>query len=261
MKNIITLVIIGGLLQACSGHKPESKGFQVREVSEDEKGQKVVGLPIDSLEFDTRPGKVLLTKKAEHRLIPVYKIKYDPHTGKPFSGTTYYHVQWENDPQPGNNWNHNFMPGLAAVYGYNLVNVSHFDHTKKSRNEFFERPVLINTLYFPAFSNDTLHYRPVMRDYYMVSVYDEDSNQDGFLNRKDLRRLYLFDLDGNRIRPLVPTDYSVMSSEYDPDNDYMYVFARKDQNGNGQMEQEEQIHVFWIDLKNPQNSGVQYEPE
>ena len=39
----------------------------------------------------------------------------------------------------------------------------------------------------------------------------------------------------------------------------MYVFARLDQNQNGKMEYLEPTHVFWIDLKNPDNRGVQYD--
>lgn len=52
-----------------------------------------------------------------------------------------------------------------------------------------------------------------------------------------------------------------MSSEYDPANDYMYIFAKLDENGNGQMETNEKMHIFWIDLKNPENTGIQYGSE
>lgn len=99
------------------------------------------------------------------------------------------------------------------------------------------------------------------RKFYMVSVYDEDTNKDGFINVKDLRRFYHFNLDVTENSNLIPKDYSVMSSEYDPDNDLMYVFARKDENKNGQMEYEEPTNIFWIDLKNPKNNGIQYQAE
>ena len=52
-----------------------------------------------------------------------------------------------------------------------------------------------------------------------------------------------------------------MSSEYDPENDFMYVFARIDRNENGEMEYEEEAHIFWIDSKNPKNRGLQYKGE
>lgn len=258
MKRVLASLILGLLIQSCSHNKIEKKGFQVREISEGEDGKKVVGLQIDSLELMTRPRNVLLTKNPAHRLTPIYKVNYNKKTGKPYTGSNNYHAYWGRHNNGGNNWNNNFMPGFKAVYGYNFVNVSLFNREKNTQNEFFEKPVLIKTLYYPAFSNDTLNYEPVKRAYYMVSVYDEDSNKDGFVNVKDLRRFYLFDLDGNFRKPLVPKNYSVMSSEYDSDNDAMYVFAKMDENENGQMEQEEQTHIFWIDLKNPENTGIQY---
>jgi len=150
------------------------------------------------------------------------------------------------------------MPGIEAVYGYNLVNISHYDIVTNKQNNFFERPVLIKTLYYPSLSKDTLNSEPVKRNYYMVSVYDEDTNKDGFINVKDLRRLYLFDIYGVKQKALVPVNYSVVKSEYDAANDFMYVFAQLDLNKNGQINAGEQTHIFWINLKDPTKSGREY---
>lgn len=49
-----------------------------------------------------------------------------------------------------------------------------------------------------------------------------------------------------------------MSSEYDSANDFMYIIAKQDKNKNGQMEEFEPTDIFWIDLKNPGNTGTQY---
>ncbi len=258
MKNLLVILLAVILIQSCTAHRLEKKGFQVNEITEGEEGEKIVGLKIDSLNLETRPRNVLQTKYANHRLSPIYKVNYNLKTGVPFAGSNSFQRSWGNNSD-GNVWNRNFMPGLEAVYGYNFINISHFDRNTKLQNEFFEQPVLIKTFYFPAFSNDTLNHLPVNRDYYMVSVYDEDTNKDGFITVKDLRRLYLFNLNGKFVAPLIPKDYFVMNSEYDSPNDIMYVFAKKDANDNGQMEQEEPTHIFWIDLKNPENNGVQYQ--
>lgn len=252
-------VLIIFILFGCSNNKVEKKGIQVREITENEEGEKIVGLPIDSLKLETKPRNVLLTKNPVHRLTPIYKVNYDKKSGKPFTGSNaFYANYWEYGKNEENNWNNNFMPGFEAVYGYNFVNISHYNSKTKKGNQFFDRPVLVKTLYYPAFSKDTLNNLPVNREFYMVSVYDEDTNKDGFINVKDLRRFYYFDIDAENKSPLIPKNYSVMSSEYDPENDFMYVFARIDENENGQMEYEESTHIFWIDLKNPENRGVQY---
>lgn len=262
MNRLILTLGIAIITFSCSENEFEKKGFQVSEISEDENGEKVVGLKIDTLKLETRPRNVLLTKFSGHRLSPVYKINYNKKTKKPFTGSNSYHTKyWSNQGNDGNNWNSNFMPGYRAVYGYNFVNISHFNVENKTENKLFDKPVLIKTLYYPAFSQDTLNHEPISRNHYMVSVYDEDSNNDGFVNAKDLRRFYLFDINGNIIKPLIPKNYSVISSEYDSANDYMYVFAKIDKNQNGRIEQNEGIHIFWIDLKNPEDVGLQYKNE
>lgn len=258
MKTIaFPFYILLAVLISCSDHKPTKKGFQVSRIVENEEGEKVVGLPIDSLNLETRPRHVLLTKHNEHRLTPIYKVNYTKKENKPYIGSTRFHSTWSNKTL-GNVWNSNYMPGFEAAYGYNLINVSHYNNQTKKQNSLFERPVLIKTLYYPAFSNDTLNYEPVSRDYYMTSVYNEDTNKDGFINVKDLRRLFYFDIHGLNPKPLIPTNYSVLSSEYDEANDFMYVHAKLDKNKNGQMEVSEPTSIFWIDLKNPSNNGLHF---
>lgn len=257
---IVLFLLLVLVIASCNENSIEKKGFQVSEISEDETGQKIVGLNMDSLKLETSPRNVLLTNNPKHRLIPVYKVNYNKKNKNPFTGSNYYHTKWEGNNGVENNWNNNFMPGFEAIYGYNFINVSHYNNQTKKENKFFDKPVLIKTLYYPAFSKDTLNGKPVNRKHYMVSVYDEDSNNDGFISVKDLRRFYYFDIDGNNKRNLIPENYSVMNSEYDSANDFMYVFAKSDKNNNGQMEQNEPTHVFWIDLSNPENNGIQYKP-
>ncbi len=92
----------------------------------------------------------------------------------------------------------------------------------------------------------------------MVSVYNEDTNKDGSINQKDLRRFYLFNSNGEIQKQLVPQNYSVFKSEYDSENDLMFVFARLDKNSNGKIEDNEPVNIFWVDLKDPFNTGQQY---
>jgi hypothetical protein len=261
MKRFLTISIFAILISSCADNSFDKKGFQVSEISEDENGRKVIGLNNDSLKLETRPRNVLLTNDPKHRITPIYKVNYDKKTKKPFTGSNGYHTNWVNYYAEGNNWNNNFMPGFEAIYGYNFVNISHYNNETKKENKLFDQHVLIKTFYFPTISKDTLNFEPVNRQYYMVSVYDEDSNKDGFINVKDLRKFYHFDIDGKNKRSLIPQNYSVMSSEYDSENDFMYVFAKVDKNKNGQMEQDEPTDIFWIDLKNPENVGIQYKSE
>jgi hypothetical protein len=261
MNRILTIIFLGLLIVSCFDNNIEKKGFQVNEITENEDGQKVVGLQIDSFKFETRPRNVLLTFNSEHRLTPIYKVNFDKKNNESFTGSNEYHSSLVDEYEKGNNWNNNLMPGFEAIYGYNFVNISHYNNQTKKENKLFEKPVLIKTLYYPTFSKDTLNYQPVKRGFYMVSVYDEDTNKDGFINVKDLRRFYFFDINGMNKKLLIPKNYSVMSSEYDSANDLMYVFAKLDKNQNGQMESDEPTDIYWIDLTNPDNVGQQYKTE
>lgn len=256
--NILTLAITL-LITSCSNGKLDEKGFQVSQTSDKTNNNSNEGLIQDSIEFDTRPSSVLLTGLPNVRLTTIYKVNVNNKDNSTFIGSNNFHYRYEETEEiNGNNWNNNLMPGLEAVYGYNLINISHYNVKENKQKLFFEKPVLIRTLYYPSFSNDTLNNVAVNRDYFMVSAYNEDTNKDGFVNLKDLRRLYLFNINGERQKPLIPENYSVFKSEYDSDNDFMYVFAQLDYNKNGQQDDNEPIHVFWIDLKDPNNTGRQY---
>ena len=224
-----------------------------------EKVEKHEGVLLGELDFETRPRSVLLTGNPDHRLTPIYKVFYNERTKSTYTGTTqFFEEYWNAQYSEENQWNKNFMPGFEVANGFYLVNISHHDRKTGKENAFFESPVYIRNLYYPSFSKDTLNGKPVLRNFYMVSVYDEDTNQDSIINTKDLRRLYSFDLQGKNKKPLIPLNYSALSSEYDPGNDLMYVFAKLDENENGQMDDPEAIHIFWIDMKNPNKNGVQY---
>jgi hypothetical protein len=150
------------------------------------------------------------------------------------------------------------MHGLEAMQAYNMINTSHFNSETKTETKLFERPALIRTVYYPAASKDTLNFSPIIRNYYMVSVYDEDTNKDGYINFLDLRRFYYFDIEGRNKKILIPKDFAVFKSQCNWANDYRCVYARQDKNGNGQMESTEPTSIFWIDLKNPENNGLHY---
>ena len=262
MRTIHILLICITLIatSSCSKKKQYEKGFSVSPETETSGVKEKDGIPQDSLNIKTRPGSVVLTGYPEYRLTTIYKLNYDKKNDYYFTGSNSFYRNYSGiGNSDDNQWNNNFMPGLQAVYGFNLVNVSLKNVNTQEQKKLFDNPVLIKTLYIPSFTKDTLFNNPVKRNYYLVSAYNEDTNKDGFINMKDLRRFYVFDLDGGTKEILVPENYSVVSSEYDCANDFMYVYAQLDENKNGQRDETEQVHIFWIDLKNPRNNGRQYE--
>lgn len=253
-KAMLLLMALFGLV-GCED-KLEQKGFAVPSNMEEE--EQVDGISRDSMVFHTRPSNVLLTGHPRFRLTTVYKVNFKKDSTS-FIGSNSFYSNYSNIGETdGNQWHYNYLPGMEAVYGYNMVNVSHFDKETQKQKLFFENPVLIKTLYYPSFSKDTLNNVPINRNYFMVSVYDEDTNKDGFINTNDLRRFYSFNIEADGKKPIVPTNFSVYKSEYDPANDFLFVFATLDKDGNGQIDKLEPSSIFWVDLKNPEKTGKQY---
>jgi len=256
-KLFFFIAILAIFIVGCSENNLEKKGFAVSEISEDNSDANTDGFNSDTLMFQTRPRNILLTGFSEHRLVPILKVNYQKNSKVPFVGDlntiSSYSLDEYREYQT-----ENFIPGLHVVEGYNFVNISHHNTKTNKDTLLFSNYVLIKTLYFPSFTQDSLNENPITRNYYFVSAYDEDTNKDGFINSTDLRRFYYFDLNCQNKQNLIPQNYSALSSEFDSSNDYMYIFAQHDKNENGKTENEEAVKVFWIDLKNPMNNGVLY---
>jgi hypothetical protein len=152
----------------------------------------------------------------------------------------------------------NFIPGMGLMYGYNMINISYYNRSTNTKSLFFSRPVLIKSLYYPCTDKDSIAGKPVKRNYFMVSAYDEDTNKDTLINKKDLRRLYLVNDLNSTKSLLIPNNYSVYKSEYNKSFDAMQVYAKFDQNANGVIDKEEPIHIFTINLKNPLDTKLLY---
>lgn len=256
MKYIPLLLLVFSLLAiSCSRDRvveeqvsavgvPEPTEFNPEDTLNSVKGN----LPLSSIA--TFPQKVILTGLPQHRLVSVYKqIPKEEKDDK--SWKSYY---FDEDGWQSQEYEH-FMPGIDLLYGYNLLNLAHYDMKTEQLNYLFNRPVLVKSVYFPSFEPDSVgekpNRKPINRDYFLISVYDEDTNNDTIINRHDLRRFYLFNASCDVKTQVIPGDHSVIRSQYDSGNDAMFVFARHDVNKNGRSEESEPLHVFWLSLKTP----------
>ncbi len=195
-------------------------------------------------QIPTTPNNVVLTGLSQHRLVTFYRQWLDE-KGKDGYFRKSYYDGYESERES------HFMPGIDLIYGFNLLNVAHYDLKLETLNFLFTQPVLIKSLYYPALVPDSVDDKPINRDYYLISVYDADTNLDTLINKNDLRRFYYFNASCTEKIQLIPPDYSVIRSQYDRPNDLMYIFARHDANHDGGVEKKEPLHIFWLDLKLP----------
>lgn len=255
----IGLMLFALLFLSCNDNndKFKEKGFQIEEMESDSTNS-MNAISKDSLSFKTKSVEVLLTGNKNIRITPLYKVNYSTKEKKSYTGSNEYYYGYNNEtPNNGNYWN-SIIPGFEALYGYNLVNIFHFNHANNIGKKLFPKSVLIKTFYYPSFSVDTLNYKPVLRDYYLVSVYDEDTNNDKYINNKDLRNFYLFDSNGENKENIIPKGYSVIGAKYDSGNDYLYIDTKQDVNTDGKISENEPVSIFYLDLKKPTNRGLFY---
>ncbi|NMH27839.1 hypothetical protein [Flavobacterium silvaticum] len=208
------------------------------------------GLSRDSTfsQIANSPNSVVQTGMDSIKLIPVYKLKKTADRNIDYGTTTSYLYPTSDDEDVAFRY---FMPGMDLLPGYNLINVAHYDLPTQKLSYFFTKPALIRNVYYPGVRPDSLYKKPVKRDFFLVSVYDEDTNKDSIINKKDLRRLYFIDAKNTRKILLVPSTHSVVRSTYDDKSDIMYVYARFDANKNGSPERNEPMSIFWIAMHNP----------
>lgn len=223
----------------------------VGDADETDNENDTAALPLSSNEnmkqIASYPNKVIFTGLKQHRLLGIYKA----HVKTTGTGQNLLRkFSYSGESAAYDTYEH-YMPGLDALFGYKLLNLAHYDMKSGQQNYFFSKPVLVRTLYYPSVEVDTINKKAVHRKYYLVSVYDEDTNKDTLITHHDLRHFYMFDSTGTNKVLVLPKNYSVLRSQYDADNDAMFLFARLDANNNGSKEEDEPIHVFWIDLNAP----------
>lgn len=257
MKPALYLILITAyFFVACSGHPDKETKTQSipANLADSAAGfdPSRRGISNDSgfSQLSVTPNLVILTGIENVRLFSVYKLSEGQDRNIFFDEGTSYHDEEEFIAERDGNFQY-FMPGIDIIHGYNLVNIGHYQLDKDSLSYFFDKPVLVKTLYFPGAKPDSLNGKPVKRNYFLVSVYNEDTNKDSLISNKDLRRIIHFDGISLKRTDLLPAGYSAIRSTYDYKKDVMYIYARNDENRNGYPDPEEQISIFWFYLDNP----------
>lgn len=253
---ILTLILLSFIV-SCSNEKPAAEE-EIRIEPETTTVPDTMNSISGSVPFSklaTYPHKVILTGLADQRLITIYRKVPDAKKNliEEYSSRSSYSYDYDN---PDNQ--QHFMPGIDVQFGYNLVNVAHYNFPTEKIKLLFDHPVLIRSIYYPAFELDSVNEKPINRNYFLISVYNEDTNGDTLINKKDLRRFIHFNATASEQMQLTPPDYSVERSQFDSMRDIMYIYARHDANKDGKSEPKEPLHVFWFSLARPEVAKRMY---
>src|SRR5688572_13537147 len=188
MKNVLPVLFALLTLFASCSRNTEPKEEQVRAETDttttDTATYNTVKGNVSLSQLATYPNKVVLTGIPDQRLITIYK-KHKPNSADTYSprSSSYY------DDDNADEYAH-FMPGIDVVFGYNLVNIAHYNFSTQTTKLLFDHPVLVKSLYYPAFEQDSVNKKPINRNYYLISVYNEDTSKDTIISKNDLRRFF-----------------------------------------------------------------------
>lgn len=200
--------------------------------------------------LESTPNSVILTGIEDIKLIPIYKVRPNAEKNLDNEFVSTYDTYSEEYEISSREYKY-YMPGLDVYRGYYMINIGHYNINTEKLTYFFNKPVLIRNLYFPGVLPDTLNNKKVERNFFLVSVYDEDTDKDSLINNKDLRKIFYINKDNNQKKSLLPQGYSAVRSRYDFKNDIFYLHARKDINKNGRNEIAEPIELFWLKFSQP----------
>jgi hypothetical protein len=248
MKHSIIFISLIGLFSCKQEKKVKEQSISLSETTASFDTLSGINSSNNFSQLNTSPSDLILTGIDKIRLLPIYKIPSSQDKNILYDqGTTY---DSEKELLREDDYRY-YMPGIDIIKGYNLVNIGHYNSDKGLLTYFFKKPVLVKTLYFPGVHKDSLQKKELNRNFFLVSVYNEDTNHDSLINNKDFRRLFYIDNLNETQISLLPNDFSAIRSSYDFKNDVMTIRARKDVNKDGILDKTEPVSIFLLDLKNP----------
>lgn len=248
MKYSIIFLIILGLFACNQEKKVKEQYISLSETSMTFDTSRGLNSSNNFSQLNTSPNDLIPTGISNIKILPIYKIPLNKDKNICYGEQTTYDGEKELLKEDDYKY---YMPGIDIIKGYNLVNIGHYNIEKSELTYFFKKPVLIKNLYFPGVHKDSLNQKETTRNFFLVSAYDEDTNQDSLINNQDFRKLFYVDLLNQTQISLLPKEFSAIRSSYDFKSDIMTIRARNDENKNGNLEATEPISIFLLDFKNP----------
>ena len=248
MKYIKYLIIVIALFSCNQEKNTKEQSISLSETNVSFDTSNGIGSSNNFSQLNTSPNDLILTGIDKIRLLPIYKIPQSQDKNILYEQGTSYDSEKEFLNEDDFRY---YMPGIDIIRGYNLVNIGHYNIDKGQLTYFFKKPVLVRTLYFPGVLKDSINKKEISRNFFLISAYNEDTNQDSLINNKDFRRLFYIDELNETQISLLPNDFSAIRSSYDFKNDIMTIRARKDENKNGVLEKTEPVSIFLLDFNNP----------
>jgi hypothetical protein len=98
------------------------------------------------------------------------------------------------------------------------------------------------------------------KGYYVYDIIDQDTNNDGLLDKQDLKSLYISQADGSSFRKLTPQLQDLTHWKLITANNRLYFKSVEDTNNDGEFNKKDQVHYFYLNLDEKASKVVEYYP-
>ncbi|TXK76886.1 hypothetical protein [Mesonia sp. K4-1] len=96
------------------------------------------------------------------------------------------------------------------------------------------------------------------KQYLLYTVYDNDSNADQKINYQDLRSLYMSEINGQGFKKLTPDFQELINWKIIKSQNRLYFRTIEDIDKNGEFDNEDKLHYFYIDFDKDNLKSKEY---
>lgn len=98
------------------------------------------------------------------------------------------------------------------------------------------------------------------KDYLIYNVYDQDTNNDGKLNGNDVLACYISNLNGKDFKKITPDNQQYVPGVWVLWASRYYFKTIEDTNKNGQFDEKDKAHYYYIDFSTTPYTVLEYNP-
>tara|TARA_A100000171_G_C2132361_1_gene147604 strand:+ start:1391 stop:2119 length:729 start_codon:yes stop_codon:yes gene_type:complete len=146
-----------------------------------------------------------------------------------------------------------YFSGSSFTGNLDNVMVQHLDSTNF-------RPITDKTLKIRNFQFLEATRKKTDQQLVVMTITDRDTNKDGVLNDDDIESLYLASLNGNTFIKLTFELQELLDWKVLNINNRLYFRTLEDIDKNGEFDNKDKVHHFFVDLTHPDFKVVEYNP-
>jgi hypothetical protein len=138
------------------------------------------------------------------------------------------------------------------IAGY-LQNLKFQEIGKDTIYSLTDKPIQIETVtYLKKFADRT------KKQLLVYSIVDMDTNKDNKLDGDDIQALYMSDISGKNFMKLSTDFQELLDWNFITENNKLYFRTIEDTNKNGEFENKDTIHYFYVNLLEKEPKPVEY---